>query len=130
MAEARPIANEDATTKPWWDGTREEKLLVQRCNACAHHQHYPRGICTSCGGADLGFVESSGRATVYSYTVVHRAPHPAFAPPYVVALVRLEEGPLLLTNIAGTNDVRCDMPVRVAWEPLEDGRKLPVFKGE
>lgn len=129
MSEPRPIADPDPVTQPWWDATREGRFLVQRCAACGHRQHYPRSICTACGGTDLTYDEASGRGTITSFTTVRRAPHPAFTPPYVVALVRLEEGPVLLTNIVGVapDDVRCDMPVRLTWEDLPDGRKLPLF---
>jgi uncharacterized OB-fold protein len=125
----RPIAPPDAVTAPWWDATRERRLLVQRCGACGHRQHYPRNICAACGRLGPSFVEASGRGTIYSFSVVNRAPDPAFDPPYVVALVRLEEGPVLLTNIVGCEPdaVRCDMPVSVEWEDLPDGRKLPMF---
>jgi hypothetical protein len=129
MSDARPVAQPDAVTQPWWDATREGRLLIQRCAACGHHQHYPRNICTACGALGPAFVPSEGRGTVYSHTTVHRAPHPAFTPPYVVALVRLAEGPVLLTNLTGVEPdaVRCDMPVRLVWEDLADGRRLPMF---
>lgn len=129
MSVPRPVAQPDAITQPWWDATREGKLMVQRCAACGRHQHYPRNICTSCGRLDPELVETAGRGTVYSHTTVHRAPHPAFTPPYVVVLVRLAEGPVLLANIVGAEpgSVRCDMPVKLMWEDLEDGRRLPVF---
>lgn len=125
----RPVAPPDAVTTPWWDATRERRLLVQRCRVCGIHQHYPRNICTACGALDPEHVEASGRGTVYSYTIVNRAPDPAFEPPYVVALVRLDEGPVVLTNVIGcpVDAVRCDMSVTVAWEDLPDGRRLPMF---
>jgi uncharacterized protein len=126
----RPIAAADHCTQEWWDATREERFLVQRCVACGTRQHYPRNICTACGATELVYDQATGRATVYSHTLVRRAPHPAFTPPYVVALVRLEEGPLVLSNIVGVEQVRCDMPVRLVWEDLPDGRKLPLFTGE
>lgn len=130
MTEPRPVAPADSCTQEWWNATRDGRLLVQRCTACGHRQHYPRALCTACGSLDLGYVEASGRGTVYSFTVVRRAPHPAFAPPYVVALVRLEEGPLLLSNVVGCvpEDVRCDMRVALSWEDLPDGRRLPLFE--
>jgi uncharacterized OB-fold protein len=130
MTEARPIAEPDDITEFWWDATKEDKLMIQRCRACNHHQHYPRAICTNCASTSLGYVTSEGRGEIYSYTIVHRSPIPAFEPPYIVALVRLAEGPVLLSNIVGIapDDVRCDMPVEVAWEPLPDGRKLPLFQ--
>lgn len=127
--EIAPHAEMDADAAAWWDATRARKLLVQRCRRCGHHQHYPRMLCLACGGTDVSFVEASGRGSVYSFTVVHRAPSPAFSPPYVIALVRLDEGPLMLTQIVETDagDVDCDRPVELRWQPIEDGRHLPVF---
>jgi uncharacterized OB-fold protein len=111
----------------WWDATRERRLLVQRCRACGHLQLYPRAICTACQSMDLEFSPASGRASVYSFTVVHRSPLPGYEPPYTVAIVQLEEGPRLLTNIVG-GEVACDDPVSVDWEDLPDGRRLPLFR--
>jgi uncharacterized protein len=125
--EPRPIAAPDHVTQLWWDATREHRLLIQRCAPCAHHQLYPRNICTSCGALDPDYVEASGRGTIYSFTQVQRAPHPAFNAPYVVAMVRLEEGPVVLSNIVGDGELACDAAVRVVWEDLEDGRSLPLF---
>ena len=118
----------DDVTAPWWDATRERRLLVQRCESCGHLQHYPRALCTACGATDLGWDVASGRGTVDTFTVVHR-PLPGFEPPYVVARVRLAEGVVLLTNVVDVepDGVRCDQAVRVSWRPLEDGRHLPVF---
>lgn len=129
MNEARPVAPADSQTQAWWDATSERRLLVQRCGSCGHHQHYPRALCTACGSTDLSYVEASGHGTVYSFSVVHRAPHPAFSSPYVVALVRLAEGPVLLTNLVGVSQdaIRCEMPVVLTWEDLPDGRRLPLF---
>ncbi len=128
MSEAFPPPEMDAAAVAWWDATREKRLVVQRCDSCARSQHYPRALCVACAGSQLSFVEATGRGTVYSFTVVHRAPSAEFAPPYVVALVRLDEGPLLLTRIVGPDaSVACDMAVELRWEPLGDGRHLPVF---
>ncbi len=107
LNDARPIAPADAVTEPWWDATREGRFTVQRCDACGNEQLYPRAICTSCGSLQLSLSDASGRGTVYSYTLVRRAPHPAFEAPYLVALVRLEEGPVVLTNLI---DVDADEP--------------------
>lgn len=125
----RPVPAENPTTAPWWEATRDRRLLVQHCRGCGGYQHYPRPVCVACGGEDLEFLPASGEGTVYSFTVVHRAPHPAFTAPYVVALVRLTEGPVLLTRLvdAPVEALACDQRVRVAWHPLPDGRCLPVF---
>jgi len=126
--DALPEINPD--TKAWWEATRQRHLLVQRCHTCGRCQHYPRYLCTRCGSTHLEFVPASGHGRVYSFTVVHRPPSPAFKAPYIVALVRLEEGPLLLTNIVDCppGAVRCEMLVKVSWTKLADGRHLPVFK--
>ena len=112
----------------WWEATRRRRLLVQSCRACGHRQHYPRAVCMRCGGVDLGWVEASGRGTVYSFTRSRRSPDPAaFEPPYTIAIVTLDEGPRLLTTVTGA-DIRCDAPVRLRWRPVGDGRHLPVFE--
>ncbi|GAA2211643.1 Zn-ribbon domain-containing OB-fold protein [Nonomuraea monospora] len=119
----------DEITAPWWAAAREGRLLLQRCTECGHLQHYPRALCTSCGGGELGWRESAGFGVVDSFTEVHRAASPGMAVPYVVARVRLDEGPVLLTNLVGEGPWCCDQRVRVAWRDLpEDGRRLPVFE--
>ena len=112
----------------WWEATRDRRLLVQSCARCEHRQHYPRAMCTRCGGTDLGWIEAGGGGTVYSFTHSHRSPDPsAFEPSYTIAIVTLDEGPRLLTTVTGPG-VRCDTRVRLGWKPLEDGRYLPVFE--
>ena len=126
----RPELPVTPETVAWWDATRERRLMVQQCQRCGHAQLYPRPICTSCGSLEVELSPAAGRGTIYSHTTVHRSPNPEFfVPPYVVALVRLDEGPLLLTNIVGgtAGDARCDDSVQVTWEPLTDGRALPLF---
>lgn len=126
----RPTPPVTPDSRAWWDATRERRLMVQWCGRCGDAQLYPRALCTACGSLEVFLEDASGRARIYSHTTVHRSPDPEhFEPPYVVALVRLEEGPLLLTNIVdGDPDaVRCDDPVEVTWEALEDGRALPLF---
>lgn len=126
----RPLPPVTADTEAWWDATRERRLLVQRCRDCGHHQLYPRSLCLTCRGTDLELREVSGDGTVWSYSVVHRSPDPeVFPPPYVVALVRLAEGPVLTTNLVEVQpqDVVCDQPVQLRWFALDDGRHLPVF---
>lgn len=124
-----PLPLDDDVTRPWWDATRQRCLVLQRCTACGAWQHYPRPLCLACGGTDLAFPPAAGTGSVWSFTVVHRAPSPDFDPPYVVALVRLTEGPVLTTALLGDPDSwRCDEPVVVDWRPLPDGRHLPVFR--
>lgn len=127
------VPPQDELTAPWWDGTRERRLLLQRCDACGEVQHHPRHVCLSCGATHaLGWVQSDGAGTVDTFTVVHRAPRPGLETPYVVARVRLDDGPVLLAWIVGDTgalpDPRIGDLVRLDWSPLDDGRALPVFR--
>jgi uncharacterized OB-fold protein len=120
----------DELTAPWWDATRDRRLLLQHCGHCDTVQHYPRWLCTNCGAVDaLDWVASSGTGVVDTFTAVHRGPAEGVDVPYLVARVRLDEGPILLTNLVGVaeEDLTLGVAVRVMWRPLADGRNLPVF---
>jgi uncharacterized OB-fold protein len=122
------VAPADEMTAEWWDATREHRLTVQTC-ACGHRQHPPRAVCTGCGRTDaLTLEDASGAATVDTFTVVHRAPRPDVETPYVVARVRLAEGPILLTRLPSEPTI--GDAVTVGWVDLPDGRALPVFTPE
>ena len=133
MTEARrfePPASE--LTQPFWDATREHRLLIQWCTACDAPVWFPREVCLQCLGNALEWREAAGTGSVYAFLVEHRPNLPGVFgdEPYVVALVELDEGPRLMTNIVGcpTRDVAVGMPVRVTWELLSDGRNLPQFE--
>ena len=94
----------DEITGPWWDATREHRLVLQTCPSCAGGdqpaaQHPPRALCIRCGSAELGWADAAGTGVVDACTVVHRAPRPDLAVPYVIARVRLDEGVVLLTRL-------------------------------
>lgn len=116
--------------REWWEAARSRRLLVQECRACGGRQHYPRAMCVRCGAVDLGWVEAAGGGTIYSFTHSHRSPDPGrFQPPYTIALVTLDEGPRLLTAVAG-DGIRCGARVRLEWRSSDDGPPLPVFRTE
>lgn len=120
----------DEVTDGWWAATREHRLVLQHCAACGGTQHPPRALCTRCGATDrLAWRDASGFGTVDACTVVELAPSPDFAPPYVVARVRLVEGPVLLSNVVDSDPylLRIGDNVRLRWRDLPDGRALPVF---
>ncbi len=129
---ARPIPPTSALTQPYWEAARRGQMAVQRCERCGQRPFPPRATCPSCGASSLSWSPVSGRATVYSYTIAHRPPHPAFAAqlPLVVAIVELEEGPRMVTNIVGCDpaDVEVGMAVVATSEPIDDtDMVLPVF---
>ncbi len=128
--DAIPLPVPTELSRPHWEGCRQGRLRVQRCRACGHHVFIPRPVCTACLGEDLAWVDSSGRGVVYSFTVVHRPPRPAFAVPYVVAIVAMEEGWEMLTNLVEVEveQVRIGMPVEVLFRPMSDEITLPLFR--
>ena len=134
MSDERPLPTPDPGTAPYWEGARKHRLLLPRCEACGALHFYPRSRCPECGASALRWIEASGRGSVYSFTVVHRPPSPAFKSqvPYVVAIVALEEGPHLMSRIGGCapEAVRIGMPVSVAWEDIDAAATLPYFMPE
>jgi uncharacterized OB-fold protein len=119
-------------TAEYWAGCRRHELLIQRCRDCATYQFYPRGLCTACAGRTLEWIPASGHGNVRSFTIVRRAVSAAYSDevPYVVALIRLEEGPTMMSNIVGCNveEVRMDMPVEVTFEDWTADVTVPKFK--
>jgi uncharacterized OB-fold protein len=124
-----PLPRPTRLSRPHWEGCKEGVLRVQRCRACGHFVFIPQPICTRCQADTLDWVASSGRGVVYSYTVVHRPPRPAFSAPYVVAIVELEEGWHMLTNLidVAPDQVRVGMPVEVRFRALSADVTLPYF---
>lgn len=114
---------------PLIDGFSEDKLRLPVCEACEATHLYPRTRCPRCGGR-LGWREASGRARLASWSVVHRAPSPAFATdvPYVVALVRLEEGPQMMARLVDAPAaLRAGMPLGLRFATMPGGERRPVF---
>ena len=129
---ARPIPPSSPLTAPYWEAARRGELAIQRCDGCGAHVFPPRAHCPDCGEAGLEWVAASGRGTVYSHTVAHRAPHPVFADqlPLVVAIVELEEGPRMVTNVVDCDpaELAVGMAVEARFEPIDDtDMVLPVF---
>lgn len=116
----KPMPRPTAVSQPYWDAARDHRLVAPRCRACGTLFLYPRATCPSCLGADLDWEQLSGRGRVYTFTVVRQAAHPAFTDevPYVLAIVELDEGPRLLTNVVGCDPeaVRCDQRVEVDFD--------------
>jgi uncharacterized OB-fold protein len=125
-----PVPVPTPESRPFWAAAREKRLVVPKCRSCGSVWFPPTLVCPSCGSAVPEWIEVSGRGTVFSFVVMHRAYHPAFAGkvPYVVAVIQLEEGPRLLSNVVGilSHEIRCDMPVRVTFDERGD-MTIPQF---
>lgn len=115
----------DPTTTSWWGAAGERRLLVQRCASCEAHQFYPRPFCLRCQSRDVTWVTARGTGRVYSLTTVHVPVVKWLVPPYVVALVELDEGPRVLTNLVGPA-CRIGDQVEVCWD-VRDDLVVPLF---
>ena len=127
-----PLPRPYQDTEQYWAAAREHRFVLQRCTACGEYQFYPRGVCSHCLSSDLEWNEASGKATVYSCSVNYRAPHPGFADnlPFVLAIVELEEGPRMMTNIVDCDpeSVTIGMDVTVTFDDITEEVTLPKFR--
>jgi len=132
MSYDKPLPQPNPDTKPFWEGCRNHELKFQKCKSCGHVRWPPSILCPMCYANDTEWVKASGKGKVYTFAVYHQAFHKAFEKdlPYVTAVIELEEGPRLLSNIIGCKPqkVKCDMPVKVIWEDINEEFSLPKFK--
>jgi hypothetical protein len=127
----RPTPETTAFAAPYWAAARAHRLVLQHCPRCHRFQHFPRPWCTSCLNDEMEFLDASGFGTVYSFTVVRRTANPAFAArvPYVIALVDLDEGVRIYTNLVDCDpvDVRIGLRVRATFEDVDDEHSVVLF---
>lgn len=130
----KPVPNPEnpELTKPFWEATKRHELVVQRCKTCSCLMWYPREQCPDCLSPDLEWAKMSGKARVYSFTVIYQARGPAFQEeaPYVYAMIQLDEGPKMISTVVGCKheDVKVDMPVTVAFDDITPEWTLVKFK--
>ena len=123
----RPALTQDNAF--FFEGTREHKLLIQRCTSCGTLRHPPLPACAKCRSFEWDTVEASGRGTLYSYVVVHYPQVPAFDYPLPIALVELEEGTRLVANVdLPPEELRIGMPLVAGFADFDEELSLPVFQ--
>jgi hypothetical protein len=118
-------------TRAFWEGTNAEELRIQACSSCGAVQLPGGPCCSTCLEQNLRWQRASGRGEVFSFTVVRHSFHPAFMDklPYIVADIRLEESPVITSNVTGIapEAVRIGLPVEVWFaEPIEDAFHVPL----
>ncbi len=117
---------------PYWQTAREHRLALPKCEACQQFWFPPSRTCPHCLSTRFSFETVSGKGKIYSFVTFHRVYRPAFEHdvPYVVALVELDEGPRLLTNILGVayDQVTCDMRVEVVFDDFDSEISIPKFR--
>lgn len=128
-----PLPQPTPDDREYWQYIRERELRIQRCADCGRFRHPPMPCCPSCRSEAVAWVPVSGRGEVFSYTIVHYAPHPALkdAVPFNVAVVLLEDAGdvRIVSNVVDVppDEMRVGLPVSLVWEPAEDGGWLPRF---
>ncbi|RMF97014.1 MAG: Zn-ribbon domain-containing OB-fold protein [Gammaproteobacteria bacterium] len=132
MSEAqRNLPPVTVETRPFWEACRDGRLLLQQCRGCGHRQFYPRLVCSQCLGRELDWIEACGRGQVESFTIMRQAISPAYRNdlPYVVAIIRLAEGPTMLSNVIDCDPeaLQIGMDVELRWATVTDEITLPKF---
>jgi uncharacterized OB-fold protein len=123
-----PVVTDDSAV--FWDAAAGHRLVAQRCDGCGALRHPPRPMCPGCGSLAFQVVELSGRGTLYSYAVLHHPQNPKFGYPVLAALVDLDEGIRLVSNLTGVEpeDIEIGMRLEVTFVPTADDRSVPVFR--
>ena len=128
----KPIPRVDQESQGYWEACRRHELRLQRCRSCGQYRHHPRALCPACLSDDTEWILSTGRATVYTFSVVHQNQAPGFRSelPYVLAYVTLDEGVQMLTNIVDCDPraLQIGMPVEVVFEDVNDEIAIPRFR--
>lgn len=128
----RPLPMPTEDTKPYWEGAKAGKLMIQKCTACSSLQFYPRTYCMGCLNESMTWIEASGNGTVYAFTINHRPANEYMKDktPYAVAAIDLDEGVRMLANIVESDimKVKCGAGVQVVFEKASEEITLPQFK--
>lgn len=124
----RFIPETSKISQPFWDSCKAGAMQIQRCEDCGHYAYYPVYICPECASRKLAWTAVSGRGSVYTFTAADNSIFDEG--PIIVALIELEEGAMMMSNIinASAQDVSIGMPVRLTYQPISDAFTLPVFE--
>ena len=130
----RPLPSPTPETAPFWEAAKRHELSMQRCNDCQRFYFYPRPFCRYCSSTNVEWKTLSGRGKLHTYVINHRPP-PGWdeEAPYVIAIVELDEGARMMTNIVGVSDptpdkLFIDAPVEVVWNDVNENVTLPLFR--
>jgi uncharacterized OB-fold protein len=127
-----PLPVPNADNQGFWSACGRHELRLQRCRRCGAWRHPPRPMCPHCRTSESDWEPVSGRGTVYTFTIVHGPTLPVFQrrTPYNVAVIQLEEGPFLVSNVVdcAAEHLRIGLPVAVMFEDVGDGISLPKFR--
>jgi uncharacterized OB-fold protein len=127
----QPITPE---AKPYWDGLKQGKLMIPKCGDCGVPFFYPRVVCPNCSSRSIGWIQASGQGKLHAFGIAHQSFNKAYKvpPPFVLAMIELDEGPRMLSNLINVHPdpktVKCDMPVEIVFQKLTDDVTIPLFQ--
>ena len=128
----KPLPHINNYSKPFWEGAKRHELLIQKCKDCKKYVFYPKLVCPFCLSGNLEWIRASGHGKIYSYSVINSYQPKAFADdvPYVIAIIELDEGVRMMSNIVECDPemVRCDMDVTVVFDDVTEEITLPKFR--
>ena len=130
---AKPLPKPTPDTQPFWDAVKRHELMLPKCKACGQLHYFPRPFCPHCFSWDLEWVRCSGKGKLYSFLINHR-PAPGFEEetPYVIAVVELDEGPRMLSNLIDIEPtpeaVQVDMPVEILFQDVNEETTMFKFR--
>ncbi len=131
MAEyKKPLPIPDEDTKEFWEGCKRHELLLQKCDDCGAFRFPPRILCDKCMSMNFKWVKASGKGKVYTFSIIYQPFGPGWEVPYTVALIELEEGVKMMSNVVECKpeDVKIGMEVEVCFDDVTDKITLPKFK--
>ena len=128
----KPLPEIDDENKPYWEYCKKHELRMQKCTQCGYIRSRISIICPKCNSMEYEWTKLSGKGKVFSFIVYHRAFHPAYANeiPYDVAIIELDEGPRMQSNVTGcdVSEIKIDMPVEVYFDDVTEDISMPKFK--
>ena len=130
----KPVPVPQGESDYYWEKAKAHELWLRQCDDCGNAYFYPRDISPCCFSKNTSWIQASGKATLFTFAIVHRPPHPGFREiaPYVTAIVELEEGPKFPTNIViddpTPENLQIDMALEVTFDDITDSTALPKFK--
>ena len=131
---AKPLPTPSPEAQRFWEGAKKHELWIPYCRSCERSYWYPRDFCPHCGSRDVEWRRSAGKGRVHAFAIQYRAFHPGWGGevPYVTALIDLDEGVRIFSNLveveADPKAIRCEMPVEVVFEDVTDEITLPKFR--
>ena len=128
----KPLPCVHGETRPYWEGAKRHELMIPKCQDCGLLFFYPRSLCPHCMSDKIDWIRASGKGKVYTFTISHVTASSAFQEdvPYNIAIIELDEGVHLMSNIVGckNEDIRIDMPVEVVFDDVTPEITLPRFR--